>query len=121
MALDGAQRAKVRKYLGYGARYIHVPGDEQRLENAMDAIATVPEDEAQIVVELQRCEQCDQQLEKVFTTVLAVSNGAIHLDAGRQMQIVRSLGTQAAGRIARLLGMPLMNGGGFSPTGPAPC
>jgi hypothetical protein len=118
MALDGTQRAKVRKYLGYGARYQQAPGDEQRLEAAMDAIATEPFDEAEIVLELQTCEWVDQQLRKVAVTALAIKDGAIEMRAAYQLQTVRSLGTQAAARIANTLGMDLKNGGGFATVGP---
>jgi hypothetical protein len=120
MALDGSQRAKVRKYLGYGARYQQAAGDEQRLEAALDAIATEPYDEDEIVRELARCERVDEQIEKVFTTALAIQDGAISLRAAYQLQTVRSIGTQAAARIANLLGMPLRNGGGFATSGPTP-
>jgi len=118
MALDGSQRAKIRKYLGYSSRYLQSGcGDEQRLESAFDAIAGVPDDEAQVLVELERCERVDVQIEKVFTTALAIQDGSIHLRAAYQLQTVRSIGTQAAGRISRLIGMPLKDGGGFSTSG----
>jgi hypothetical protein len=120
MALDGTERAKVRKYLGYGARYQQAAGNEQRLEAALDAIATESYDEDQIRVELARCERVDAAIEKVFTTALAIRDGAIEMRAAYQLQTVRSIGTQAAARIANLLGMDLRNGGGFATAGPMP-
>lgn len=117
MALDASQRARIRKYLGYGSVYLQSNGCEQRFESVLSTLAGVPEDEAQVLVELARCERVDEQIEKVFTTSLAIQDGAIQMRAAYQLQTLRSIGTQAAARISRLITMPLKDGGGFSTSG----
>lgn len=115
MALTGTQRAQIRKYLGWEARFHQVT---PQLEQAMDAIAALPDDEAEVIAELGQCHEVDAALAKVRTTAMAVSTGGVELRAAYQLQTLRSLGTQHAARIANILGVPLRNGGGFSPSGP---
>jgi hypothetical protein len=117
MALSSAERAKVRKYLGWGARFFQVTTE---LEQAMDTLGTAPDDETEVREELLKCQEADEQMKKVFTTALAIQVGAIRSHAHYQLGLIRSMGTQAAARIASILEVPLKNGGGFSVSGPTP-
>jgi hypothetical protein len=110
VALDGTQRARIRKYLGWEARFHQV---QQDLEQALDAIAVFPDDEVEVLAELQRCIETDEQILKVRTTALAIQDGAIHLRAHYQLGVLRSIGKGHVRRIANILGVAVRNGGAF--------
>lgn len=114
MALSGAQRAKVRKYLGWSARF-HSTDD--RLEQAMNAVANLPDDEAEIVAELARLEDIDAQITATNTTAKVVTLGSIETRAAYQLSVLCRRGRQAAGRIAAILGVAIRHDA-FSGGGP---
>lgn len=117
MALSDQQRAQVRKYLGWEARFHQVTPE---LEQALDVLGSLPGDEAEVLAELGKCQAVDAAMDKVLVTSMAISTGGVETRAAYQLQVLRSKGTGHAARIANMLGVPLINGGGFCTAGPPP-
>lgn len=115
MALTGAQRAQVRMYLGWSARF---HSTDSRLEQAMDALAGTPEDESLIVAELGRLTAIDTEISDTSTTGKVTSLGKIELRAAYRLSVLRARGRQAAARIASILGVRILSDA-FSGGGPA--
>lgn len=106
MALSSAERAQVRLYLGWPARF-HQTDD--RLEQAMNALASTPDDETLIRADMARCAAAFTQLDATDTTGKAVGVGPIQLRVHYQMAAILKRGELAAGRIGAVLGVPFQN------------
>lgn len=107
-----AQRADVRKYLGWAGRYYQT---DSQLEQAMSAVSV--DTETRIVAELEVCAAIDTALAGMRTRFKAEEVGGIVLRGGAEMEDLRSQGRQAAGRIAAMLGVEIRHDA-FSGSGP---
>jgi len=114
VALSGPERAKVRKYLGWSARFHQT---DSRLDQAMDALGGTPDDETEVRTELAVCTDLDAQIAATNTTAKVVTLGSIETRAAYQLSVLRNRGRQAAGRIAAILGVEIRHDA-FSGSGP---
>lgn len=108
----GAEKTKIREYLGWSARFGQV---DTALERAFSAIETQPDDEARArdhLVELARIETsiiaCESRLK-------ASNVGPIELNPNELNQL-RSRGEERVGRLARLFAVEV-RGNAFRPGG----
>lgn len=110
MALTAAQKAEVRRWLGWPARFHQF---DSRLENAMDALATEPEHEAQITNPLTgtppgilaELDDIDAKLRDAHKRIKASEVGNIKLNNGREIAWLRREGRRHTRRLAALLGV----------------
>ena len=101
MALTGTQKAQVRYYLGWSARYFQF---DSRLEQAMDSIAGVADSEALVVAALATLADIDASLLDAHSRLKAKAVGSITLPGGQELALLRSEGRRFVGRIAATLG-----------------
>ena len=102
MALSAAERAKIRRYLGWSARF-HQTDD--MLEQAMNAMATQVEDELLIQADLVKLVGIDDELDGIVITAKATQLGGIQLRAAYQQSVLRERGRRVSNRVASALGV----------------
>lgn len=112
MAFTEAQRADIRKYLGWPGRWFQT---DSRLEQAMNGVTA--EHQTQIVGELARLATIDTKLDSASTFFPASRDGNIGIEGAQNLNLLRSQGKQAAGRIAAILGVEVRHDV-FSGSGP---
>jgi hypothetical protein len=92
-------------YLGFPARFHQT---QPELEQAFLALATVPDDEAQVVALLEKLTAAvtgvDARLEGALDRLQAAEVGSIKLNA-REVGGLRSEGRRIVARIARIMGV----------------
>ena len=113
MALTETQKSKIRDYMGWSSRF---RDSDDRLDDALQAIALWPDDEARIVALLTECASIDTRLADALNRIQAAAVGSITLNQGEISQL-RSEGRRAVKRIAALLAVPIKQnayGGGAS-------
>jgi len=110
VALTGAQRVRVREYLGWGARFGQV---DTALERALSAIESLPDDEARLVEHLTELARIDAAITACEARFKASMVGSIKL-AESELSRLRSRGAERVGRLARLLGVEVRDNP-FSP------
>jgi len=103
MALSDAQRADVRLYLGWPARFLQT---DSALELAMRALETTPESEALVTSLLASLADVDVKLEAAHARLKAAKVGSIELNGAELVQL-RGEGRRFAGRLAALLGVEI--------------
>lgn len=103
MALTDTQKAKIRQYLGWSARY-HTNDDA--LEKAMVTIGDLPEDEARVTAALTVLETLDTELTEARGRLKASVVGSITLNAN-EIAWLRSEGRRVVKRIAAILGVEI--------------
>lgn len=103
MGLSDAQRAQVRLYLGWPARFLQT---DSALELAMRALDTTPESEALVTSLLASLADIDTKLEAAHARLKAAKVGSIELNGAELVQL-RGEGRRFAGRLAALLGVEL--------------
>jgi len=101
VALTGTQKAKIRKYLGWSARFVQF---DRALDGAFEAIATTPEQEAEVVIDLDECIRLDAAIVAAEARLKATSVGPIDLNGG-EIGALRARGRTHVGRIATALGV----------------
>ncbi len=115
MALTLTERARIRSLLGWGARFHNV---ETRLENALDAMADLPEDETLIRTYLTQLTVIDTAIADCATTFGVKKTGSIELESDQGLGFQRSEGRRLVLAIADILGVqPYRNFYGGTPTG----
>lgn len=105
MAFTDPEKALIREYLGWGARFGRT---DTGLEGAMSAIETQPAEEARArahLVELQRIDAAITASESRFKASVV---GSITLNPG-ELSRLRSRGEERVGRLATLLGVEVRN------------
>lgn len=110
MALTAQQRADVRFYAGWSARFHQF---DSQLEQAMNALETEPEHELQITNPidgtppglLALMADIDSRLSGTYGRLKASKVGSIELNAGEISQL-RSEGRRLSGRLCSILGIP---------------
>lgn len=115
MALTDAQKAAIRRALGWSARFAQF---DSRLDQAMSAISTLPEAELQITDTLANngilanIDDIQSRLRAQYTRLKADQVGTIKLNPREQRQL-RSEGSRYVLELARLLGVEVRDGGLF--------
>lgn len=116
MALTEAQRTSIRLYLGWGERFHQF---DSRLEQAFEAMGTRPEAELLITDTLANggilasLLDIDSKLVDAHKRVKADTVGSIKLNRRELKQLYRD-GNRFVGRLARMLGVPVREGGPYS-------
>lgn len=104
MALTGTQRASVRLYLGWPARFLQ----SSPLEQAMDAVANQPDDEANIVALLPQVAAVDEKLTATITTCLRIARAdSVEFKADNGIGLLVRQGRRLVGRISSILAVPI--------------
>lgn len=103
MAITAANRVKVRRYLGWSARFSQTDG---ALERAITALETEPESETELLALVVECERIDTAITDAESRLKASKVGSIELNDG-EVATLRSRGRQVAGRLAALLGVEI--------------
>ena len=102
MALTDQQKADIRLYVGWSARFHQT---DTRLEGAMTAVGDLPEHSAQIVDLLAKLKTIDSDLIGSHGRLKANTVGSIELNRSELGQR-RSEGRRLVGRICSILGVP---------------
>jgi hypothetical protein len=100
VAFSETERSQIRKYLGWSGRFFQT---DSRLEQAMNAVSA--ETEARVREELARCVALDVKIDDCSKRFKAAVVGSITLPGPMELQLLRSQGKQAVGRIASTLGV----------------
>lgn len=101
MALTETQKADIRLYLGWSARFFQF---DSRLEQAMSALETRAEHEAQVVDLLGKLSTIDTEIDAARARFKADKVGSITLRQNEAEQL-RNEGRMFATRIASILGV----------------
>lgn len=103
MALTDQQKADVRIALGWSARFHQT---DSRLEQAMSALDSEPEHEAQVVALLAEVVDIKTKLKTAHSRLKAVKVGSINLDGLRtELAGLRMEGRRHTGEMAAILGV----------------
>lgn len=119
MALTGAQRTSIRRYLGYSARFAQL---DTALEFALDSIETDADAEALVLVLLGKLDGVSTRLDGVYTRLKAIQVGdGLKLDGAKEVMMIRSEGRRFAGQLAAVFGVQVRHDafGAFGPRGTA--
>lgn len=116
MALTPAQKALCRQYLGWAFGF---NDRDSHLEQSFSGLETKPDEEALVVATLASCEDISAKLVLAHKRLKAAKVGDIGLNYDEVIQL-RDEGSRFVGQMARMLGVEVREGGGFSsslPTG----
>jgi len=102
VALTASDKADVRFFLGWSARFHQ---SDSRLEQAMSALDTEPEAEALVLAAIVSCKDIDTKLTDAHGRLKAMKVGSIDLPGDREIQTLRKEGRRHVGRIALTLGV----------------
>jgi len=102
MALTDVQRADVRFFLGWSARFHQF---DSRLEQAMNAISTEPEAETLVLGEIAACKDIDTKLTAAHARLKALKVGSIGLSGPGEIQALRKEGKRHTTRMAAIFGV----------------
>lgn len=103
MALTAQNKADIRYYLGYSARYFFT---DTILESAMRSIESDPEAEAQVLADVARLQALDTRIEGVYDRLKALRVCDIYVAGKKEMCALKSEGRRIVGRIASTIGVP---------------
>ena len=124
MALSDAQKASIRRYLGWPAKHF---ATDNRLEQAMRQLEATAADESLVTSLLTRLDTIQSEIETaVSKRSKAIAVDDIQLRIGYELAARRSVGRQLVGQLSSALGVQIRadafgSGGypGFSgPSGP---
>lgn len=101
MALTIAQKADIRLYLGWSARFHQI---DTRLEGAMVAVSEDPAHEAQVIALLGEMANIDVKLKAAYPRLQASKVGSIELNVG-EIGMLRSEGRRFVARMSSVLGV----------------
>lgn len=105
MAFTGEEKARIRMYLGWSARFSQT---DTALERAMSAIETQAADEALTREHLAELARIDAAIRGAEARFKASKVGTIELNP-KEMSDLRSRGTERVGRLATLFGVEARN------------
>lgn len=99
-----AQRAKIRWYLGWSARFHQF---DSRLEQAMNAVDSEPTDDtsALIIANLTAMDALNTSIVAAYQRLKATKVGSIDLPGGMEIGMLRSEGRRLTGQVASTLGV----------------
>lgn len=104
MAFTATERAQIRNYMGSTALY---EDEDTRLESAMDTIGADSDQETYLRgTILAALIRIDAQIQTHECQLAAGNVDELDLDVPRAVMVLRQLGRQWAGRLARILGFP---------------
>lgn len=106
MAFSEAQRAKIRLYMGWPARFFQ---EESALEQSMNAVESEVDTYNEIVVILTRLDDIDTRITACYTRLKAMQVGAIKLPGQLELGALRSEGMRVASHLASILGIEIRN------------
>jgi hypothetical protein len=106
MAFTETQRAQVRLYLGWPARFWQM---NSRLEQAMNAMATHAEEETICTGLLTSLAAIDTAITASYTRMKAAAVGDITLRGSGELMDLRSEGRRLSGRLAATLGVDVQH------------
>jgi hypothetical protein len=104
MALSLTQRAQVRLYCGWSARFWQM---DSRLEQAMNALASNAEEETIVTDLLTQLVAHDARFTAAYTRLKALAVGKITLPGHGELMALRSEGRRFSGRLASILGVAI--------------
>lgn len=116
MALSATQKAQCRQYLGWSFGF---NDRDSHLEQSFSGLATKPDEELLLTDTLENggiilsLIDIDKKLVLAHKRRKATNVGDIKLNA-KELRDLRSEGNRFVGRLARLLGVEVRDGGGFS-------
>ena len=104
MALTEAQRVSIRFYLGWSARFHQF---DSRLEQAMNAIDSMPTLDTQTKIEslITDLDSLITKLKESYTRLKAMKLGSIVLPGQNEVALLRSEGRRNAEGLAAILGV----------------
>ncbi len=102
MALSTAQRAQIRRYLGWSARYFQL---DSQLEHAMTAVADLPEDSGVITTLLTQLATLEGEMVTARKRLKAMAIGSIQLGGPMEIGMLRREGRRLAQQLAVVLGV----------------
>lgn len=106
MALTETQRASVRLYLGWPARFWQM---NSRLEQAMNALASTAEEETIVVALLASLAALDANITAAYSRLKALAVGSITLSGPGEINALRSEGRRLSGRLAATLAVDVQH------------
>jgi hypothetical protein len=101
VALTDSQKASVRLYAGWSARFRQY---DTRIEQSMSALETFPEHEAQVVSLLESLADIDSKLTASHARLKASEVGSIKLNPS-ELPMLRSEGRRLVARLCSILGV----------------
>lgn len=101
MALTAQQRADIRTFCGWSARFLQT---DSALERAMNAIDGVTEVETQVTTLVTKCKDIETRVTAALDNLDAVKVGSIELN-GAQIGQLRREGRRYASQICAILGV----------------
>lgn len=113
MAFTGAEKTRIREYLGWSARFGQT---DTALERAMSAIEAQPDDEARAREHLTELARIDTAITACEARLKASKVGSIELNQAEMSQL-RSRGEERVGRLATLFAVECRNNP-FRPSAP---
>lgn len=115
MALTPAQKALCRQYLGWSFGF---NDRDSHLEQSFNGLETKPDEEALVVAVLVSIADIDSKIVLAHKRLKARKVGDIGLNFGEVEQL-RDEGNRFIGRMSRMLGVEVREGGGFSSSLPS--
>lgn len=106
MAFTGAQRAQIRLFLGWPARYFQ---EESALEQSMNGVENEVDTYNEIVVILARIADIDSKVTSCYTRMKALKVGGIGLTGQLELGALRSEGMRVTSHLASILGIEIRN------------
>ena len=110
MALTEAQRVEIRRYLGWQARYWQM---DSQLEQAMNAMDTLPETLTSIGLRLAELAVLETSITSARGRLKALAVGSITLSGPGEISALRSEGRRITASLAATLGVPVKPGAVF--------
>ena len=105
MALTDAQRAQVRKYLGWPARWWQTTS---QLEMGMNALDQTPAELTEVETMLTALADIDTRITGAYGRLKAMKVGSIELPGHGELMALRSEGRRLTGRLSAKLGVPIL-------------
>lgn len=102
MALTAVNKADIRYFLGWSARFHQ---SDSRLEQAMSALETEPEAETLVLAAVDSCKDIDTKLLDAHNRLKALKVGSIDLPGQLEVETLRREGRRHVSRIAATLGV----------------
>ncbi len=114
MAFTDTQKAQIRMYMGWGARYLQT---DDALRRAYDSVGNNGgADQVLVEAQLTECARVDAALLAAEARIKASKVGPIELNA-IEIDNLRDKGRTAVARMARIFGVEV-RGDAFGPSGP---
>lgn len=105
MPLTAAERADIRYFMGWPARFFQT---SSLLEQAMSALDGQPESLVLVQAAVTACKDIDTKLIDAHGRLKAMKVGSIDLPGNREISSLRDEGRRWVGRLSATLGCPIM-------------